>query len=268
MKVNYAFDPFSVRSLPHEPYNHFGYAKIITKQNYPSIKGMTVYYIEIFHESMRTIHVHGDCDEIGYVLKGKIQVFIYTPQKVIFSVDQGGSWFIPRGALHSLNNIGSENAKLFVGFNSDMPSNYDLKKVLGISRSNPLFSHQGTYHPKDIGNAIPYKQKPIHWSPTKHFSIHKIILDEKKNSGQLFWYPDSAIFYVNVGKTCLIKIFNKKIIFKTLHYFFIEMGIPHSFIMDEPIELLMFYTSKKLYKSELNLLAIDHQLLECCLNKN
>jgi len=262
--IDNSFDPFSVPSMPNKPYNQFGVAKIVTSQNYPSIKGITVFYIEIFEESMRTIHVHANCDEIGYVLDGEIQVFIYSPKKVIFKVKKGGSWFIPRGAIHSLNNIGPKNAKLFVGFNSDTPSNYDLKKIVGLSEINPLFSRLGPSHIPNRGDYSSFSHAPIYWSPIPDFSIHKMRLD-KKDTGRIFWFMDSSVFYVNLGNQCVIQIFGSATTMKKYNYYFVSIGLPHSFLIREPTDILLFYTSKTLNKMNLDLSLFPEDIIKNCL---
>jgi len=120
-----------VTKLPKLGNGLFGFAYAPDKLNFPVLVSFTTYYVEIFDESMRCIHIH-DCDELGYVAEGAIEVLIWTDdnQYTKTLVPEGNLWFIPKGALHSLNNVGKEHAKLWVGFNSTMPSNTDLGIVL------------------------------------------------------------------------------------------------------------------------------------------
>lgn len=264
-----SFDPFSIISLPKKPYNQYGFAKVITKHNYPNIHGMTVFYVEIFNESMRTIHIHTNCDEIGYVLEGEIQVFIYQTnlQRHIFKVQKGECWFIPKGSLHSLNNIGEKNAKLYVGFNSDDPTNIDLKKLIGETDSNPLFSKLENINVINTGNHTKYLHRPIFWNPISTFSVHEKMFT-KKDSHHIFWIKNSDVFYVNLDEKCFIQSLNETIQFNKHNYYFVSIGVPHSFIIKKNTRLLMFYTCKKLDKIYLKnaLKLFPNKIIKDCIS--
>jgi len=120
-----------LNKLPKLGNGMFGYAYAVDKVNFPVLVSFTTYYVEIFDESMRCIHMH-DCDELGYVAEGAIEVLIWTDenQSTKTLIPEGNLWFIPKGALHSLNNVGKQHAKLWVGFNAIMPSNTDLGVML------------------------------------------------------------------------------------------------------------------------------------------
>ena len=248
-RMEKSFDPFLIASSPTKPYNKYGIAKVITKNNFPTLNGVTVFYVEIFDESMRTIHIHSNCDEIGYVLNGEIQVFIYDSEErqVIFTVKQGECWFIPRGSLHSLNNIGNIPARLFVGFNSDLPMSIDLKKMMGKTDINPLFSKLEPIAISHKGNSTKYMDKPMFWNPTPSFSIHKLVL-KPRDSNRIFWIKNSSVFYVNLHQKCILTRSdeNKTIEFNPYNYCFLSIGVPHSFIIKKKTPLLMYYTCSQL----------------------
>ena len=117
--------------LPPLGNGEFGIAYGVHKTNFAPLKTFTAYYVEIFDESMRTIHMH-DSDELGYLIEGTLEIFIWESDTVYTKtiINAGGSWFFPKGTLHSLNNVGDVVSKMFVGFNSLNPSNIDIAVML------------------------------------------------------------------------------------------------------------------------------------------
>jgi oxalate decarboxylase len=77
---------------------------------------------------MRVPHWHPNAFELGYVISGAVQIIIWRSpgESSVFNVTAGMCWFIPQGALHSLNNLGKQKAQLLVGFSSDTPQDMDL----------------------------------------------------------------------------------------------------------------------------------------------
>ena len=91
-----------------------GIAHLIGKTDFPALQGLTAYTLEIWEECMRLPHWHPNAAELGYVVSGEIEIIIWRSpgETAMFRVSAGMCWFIPQGALHSLNNIGKEKAKL------------------------------------------------------------------------------------------------------------------------------------------------------------
>lgn len=107
---------------------HSGSAYMVDRDNFPALENITSYALEIWEECMRLPHWHPNASEIGYVVSGKIEVMIWRSagETAMFTVSAGMCWFIPQGALHSLNNVGKEKASLLVGFSSSKPGDIDL----------------------------------------------------------------------------------------------------------------------------------------------
>lgn len=47
--------------------NGSGQAQLVTQHNFPALKGVCSFIIEIWDESMRVPHWHPNCYELGYV---------------------------------------------------------------------------------------------------------------------------------------------------------------------------------------------------------
>ncbi len=107
---------------------NIGAAYIVDQDNFKALGDITCYTLEVWEESMRVPHWHPNASELGYVISGSIEVMIWRSpgETAMFTLTPGMCWFIPQAALHSLNNIGTEKARLLVGFSSGAPADIDL----------------------------------------------------------------------------------------------------------------------------------------------
>lgn len=114
--------------IPEVTINDVGSAYIVSKNNFSALDGITSYALELWEECMRLPHWHPNAAELGYVVSGAIEVLIWRSpgETAMLTLSAGMCWFIPQGALHSLNNIGKEKAVLIVGFSSSDPKHVDL----------------------------------------------------------------------------------------------------------------------------------------------
>lgn len=105
-----------------------GKVHMLDKTQFPVLDGVTCYTLELWEECMRLPHWHPNAAEIGYVISGTIEILIWRSpgETAVFTLGPGMCWFIPKAALHSLNNVGNEQARLLVGFSSDRPQDIDL----------------------------------------------------------------------------------------------------------------------------------------------
>jgi oxalate decarboxylase/phosphoglucose isomerase-like protein (cupin superfamily) len=131
--MNNKLDLSTIPFVPTTLNNKYGLAQSISQKNFPVLEEITSYHLEIYHDSMRTVHLHTNCNELGFLLSGKIQVLIYFDEKIptVFTVLPGNLWFIPKGFPHSLNNIGTETSEMFVGFSNATPDNIDISVMIG-----------------------------------------------------------------------------------------------------------------------------------------
>lgn len=157
-----------------------GTAYTISKNDFSVLDGVTCYTLEVWEECMRLPHWHPNASELGYVISGTIEVIIWRSpgESAVFTLSAGMCWFIPQAALHSLNNIGNEPAKLLVGFSTDQPQDIDLpvafngipapireaytsphselRKWVGV-KANPLLGHFTLSAPiREVVTGSPY----------------------------------------------------------------------------------------------------------------
>lgn len=113
-----------------KPYNikDSGFAYLVDQSNFPALQGVTAYTLEVWEECMRLPHWHPNAAELGYVVSGEIEIILWRApgETAMFTLKAGMCWFIPQGALHSLNNISKEKSLLLVGFSNELPKHVDL----------------------------------------------------------------------------------------------------------------------------------------------
>lgn len=120
LKTLEAIEPFVIENV--------GQVHAVDKNNFAILDSITCYNVEVWEECMRLPHWHPNACELGYIVSGELEVIIWRSpgETSVVSLKPGMCWFIPQAALHSLNNVGSEVAKLIIGFSSDIPQDIDL----------------------------------------------------------------------------------------------------------------------------------------------
>jgi oxalate decarboxylase len=216
--------------------NDIGKVIDVDKSKFPALKAVSTVIIEIWEEGMRVPHWHPNCNELGYVISGIVDVYIWRSfgEASVFTVPAGSCWFIPQGALHCINNIGSGVTKFFEGFDNDMHDITDipvafnglpntirtaytsphseLTKWIGMI-NNPLIQkstfkaihHDSSPYRADFDTVPPLFNNPkigsVIWIIKNNWSILKgiSILRARLNPGSsrdAIWYPDAGTLYI------------------------------------------------------------------------
>lgn len=123
--------PYHLKTLEQIPavtHEQVGTAHAVDKNNFPILESITCFTVEVWEECMRLPHWHPNACELGYIVSGALEIIIWRSpgESSVFTVTSGMCWFIPKAALHSLNNIGETPAKLIIGFSSELPQDIDL----------------------------------------------------------------------------------------------------------------------------------------------
>lgn len=106
-----------------------------------------LFYYKLYDHSMRVPHWHANAVEVGVVLNGKMKITIWEGegQAKIFTVEKNGTWMIPQGSLHALENVEDSELEFIVTYNSSNAADRDfatawaalpstvLEKSLGLS---------------------------------------------------------------------------------------------------------------------------------------
>lgn len=111
-----------------------GYRIKATKSNFPALQQMSLYKVVLHPRAVREPHWHANADELGYCLTGEILISFYANgnEKETFLISKGETFLIPSGALHSLENVGSETAELILQFSHEEPEDFGLSAVFGM----------------------------------------------------------------------------------------------------------------------------------------
>lgn len=105
-----------------------------TAQNFPILKGMSLYWLKIYPKGIREPHWHSNADELGFCLKGQVLVSIYGNENIRqkFLINPGEVFYIPSGYLHAIENVSEENAELIVQFSHEEPEDFGISAALGM----------------------------------------------------------------------------------------------------------------------------------------
>lgn len=105
-----------------------------TKSNFPALKGLSLYKVNMVQPSVREPHWHANADELGYCLQGQVAVSIYGNgnARERFIISKGEAFFIPSGALHCLEAIGESPSELILCFSNEEPEDFALSTSFGM----------------------------------------------------------------------------------------------------------------------------------------
>lgn len=111
-----------------------GYRIKATKSNFPALQNVSFYKLILHSKAIREPHWHANADELGYCLKGELLVSLYGDKNIkeSFIIKEGNAFFIPSGALHSIENIGKGRAEMILQFSHEEPEDFGLSSVFGM----------------------------------------------------------------------------------------------------------------------------------------
>jgi len=106
----------------------------VDRSHFPILRGMALYQLHLAPRGIREPHWHVNADELGYCLQGDIRVtFFHTENnRQSFFVRKGEAFWIPSGALHTIENLGQEEAQLLLEFSHEMPEEFHVSSAIGM----------------------------------------------------------------------------------------------------------------------------------------
>jgi len=103
--------------------------------NFPAVggHGAALYLLKLQPGGLREPHWHPNCWEIDYVVAGKVEMTIVSPDGPMesFTLNPGDVAFVPQGYAHSILNTGDCEAVIPITFNSSLPSDIGLSTMYG-----------------------------------------------------------------------------------------------------------------------------------------
>lgn len=104
------------------------------------LSGMSLYKLILNSNGVREPHWHVNADELGYCLKGQALVSLYHTgdTRAAFSVTEGEAFYVPSGALHTIENIGSGSLEMVLAFSNDQVEDFSLSTTMNMFTNEVL----------------------------------------------------------------------------------------------------------------------------------
>jgi len=123
----------SLGEIPPQVSNSFGTKIAATKSIFPILKGLSLYRLTIHEGCFREPHWHANADELGYCLRGEALVTIFASGNVHaqFTISAGEMFFVPSGALHTIQNTGTGDVEMVITFSHEQVEDFGLSGFVG-----------------------------------------------------------------------------------------------------------------------------------------
>jgi oxalate decarboxylase len=111
----------------------FGSIRRVDASVLPIMERLSIRLLVLAPLAVREPHWHANAHELGYCLSGEVLVTIAAnhAQRESFVVGAGEMFFAPSGAMHSIENIGTEPAELVLAFSHARPEDFGMKAAFG-----------------------------------------------------------------------------------------------------------------------------------------
>ncbi|MEX2115186.1 MAG: cupin domain-containing protein [Pirellulales bacterium] len=115
---------------------HGGTVRLVSAREFPISKTMTGAIMRLERGALRELHWHPNADEWQYVLAGRMRmtVFASSGRAETVELSQGDVGYVPQGYGHYLENIGNDECRMLLAFNS---GEYQEIGLTGWIASNP-----------------------------------------------------------------------------------------------------------------------------------
>jgi oxalate decarboxylase len=99
----------------------------------PKLNRLSIRRLLLAPQGVREPHWHANAHELGYCLSGEHLVTIAGNGEArdSFVISAGEMFFVPSGALHHVENIGSEEGEIILGFSHERPEDFGLSGTFG-----------------------------------------------------------------------------------------------------------------------------------------
>jgi oxalate decarboxylase len=113
--------------------NDFGSMRRITADNLPILNRLSIKRVLLNPGAMRTPHWHANANELTYCVSGTALVSVLDDHSRFssFIVTAGQMFHIDSGALHHIENVGTDVAEFVVAFRNERPEDFGLGATFG-----------------------------------------------------------------------------------------------------------------------------------------
>ncbi len=125
-----------LRSLKEKAASFAGPSGSITQMDandLPILKRLSLRRLLLSPRGVREPHWHANANELGYCIRGEHLVTIAGSHSTrdSFSISRGQMFFVPSGALHSIENIGEEDGEILLAFSNEHVEDFGLSGTFG-----------------------------------------------------------------------------------------------------------------------------------------
>ncbi|HWL69701.1 MAG TPA: cupin domain-containing protein [Geminicoccus sp.] len=123
----------SLRSQPPLFQGPQGFITHMDAGNLPIMRRLSLRFLSLAFGGVREPHWHANAAELGYCIQGEALITIAGnhAQRESFVVAAGQMFFIPSGAMHSIQNIGAGPAEFVLAFSHESPEDFGIKAAFG-----------------------------------------------------------------------------------------------------------------------------------------
>ena len=113
--------------------NDLGSMRRITVDNLPVLKNLSIKRLVLNPGAMRTPHWHANANELTYCVSGTALVSVLDNHSRFanFIVTAGQMFHVDSGALHHIENIGTDTAEFIIAFRHERPEDFGLGATFG-----------------------------------------------------------------------------------------------------------------------------------------
>lgn len=113
--------------------NDFGSMRRVTADNLPILKRLSIKRVVLNPGAMRTPHWHANANELTYCVSGTALVSVLDNHSKFsnFIVTAGQMFHVDSGALHHIENIGTETCEFIIAFRNERPEDFGFGATFG-----------------------------------------------------------------------------------------------------------------------------------------
>ncbi len=144
--------------LAQQPYGVYkgGREWRVGAAQFPISTTVTGVILELYPGALRGLHWHPTSDEWFYLIDGQISATLFGShgRYRVETFDKGDVGYIPQGYGHSLENVGKQNCRILVGFNTGHYEAIDLSQWIAGNPQQVLATNFGK--PESLFNRFPH----------------------------------------------------------------------------------------------------------------
>ena len=103
-----------------------------TQKRFQALRGLAVQKLKLKPGGIREPHSHPNAEQLDYCISGHAQVGIVGPEghRQLLDLKEGDISFVPRGYVHWIRNVGSNELNFLVVLSHEQPETIELSETL------------------------------------------------------------------------------------------------------------------------------------------